>query len=157
MTFLKTFLLTLTFTVKAKIIFVKTFFLSQFRFLKGLGKAAKIEKLCSITLRSLIETENVVTPTSDGRDKVSLHLGHSERTRDEFYVLPDRRQIIQSANRLLFLLEEAGESDDGVWCEADINESSDLVREYMVLQKVHMSILTLLNTNFLKFVSRICL
>ena len=149
MTFLKTLLLTLMLAVKAKIIFVRAFFLSQFRFLKGLGKAAKIEKLCSITLRSLIETENVATPTSDGRDNVSLHLGHSERTRDEFYVLPDRRQIIQSANRLLFLLEEAGETDDGSWCEADINESSDLVREYMVLQKVHMSILTLSVTKYI--------
>ena len=99
-----------------------------FRFLRGLGKTANIEKLCSITLRSLIETENVATPSSDEPYGVSLHLGHSERMRDEHYVLPDRRQMVQSANRLLFLLEEAGETDDCPGWETAIPESTDPVR-----------------------------
>ena len=95
--------------------------------MKGLGKAAKIDKLCSSTLRSLIETENVATPAADSPNRLSLHIGHSPRMRDEHYVLPDRRQMVQSANRLLFLLEEAGEEDDGGWREEDINESLELV------------------------------
>jgi hypothetical protein len=89
--------------------------------MKGLGKLAGVENLCSITLRSLIETENMSSPSAKGQNDVSCHLGHSARVRDEHYVLPDRRWMIQSANRLLFLLEEVGERDDDEYGEEKMN------------------------------------
>lgn len=101
--------------------------------MKTLGKAAGVENLCSIRLRSLIETENMVTPSTLAQNSVSRHLGHSPRMRDEQYVLPDRRLAVKSANRLLFLLEEAGETNDGAWCEEDIPDSSDSVSDQSVL------------------------
>ena len=97
------------------VLFVCTYSFKQIsiRFLKTLGKTAGVANLCSITLRSLIETENMATPAPDGYSIASLHLGHTEKTRDEHYLLPDRRRMIQASNRLLFLFEEAGESDIG--------------------------------------------
>ena len=78
--------------------------------MKAIGKTVGVDKLGAIELRSCIETENVATP--DESSLASLHLGHTERTRDEFYILPDKRRFIKASNRLLYLLEEAGESDD---------------------------------------------
>lgn len=100
--------------------------------MKSLGKAADVENLCSVTLRTLIETENMCCPAFEGQNNVSRHLGHSPKMRNDFYVLPDKRWMVQSANRLLFLLEEAGESDDGPWCEGEICFSSDLVSDNSV-------------------------
>ena len=60
-------------------------------------------------MRSLIETENVLNMNSCA--SVSRHLGHSDQIRDEFYVIPDRRHMIQAANRLLYILEDAGENE----------------------------------------------
>ena len=97
----------------------------------AVGRVAGIENLCSTKLRSLIETENMISPVSDAQKLVSQHLGHSERMRDETYILPDRRWWIQAANRLQFLLEEAGESDDGAWREEPICKNTELVKHQL--------------------------
>ena len=111
------------------------------RFMKALGKAADVDSLCSIKLRALIETENKITPSSLAQNAVSHHLGHSPRMRDEHYVLPDRRLAVQCANRLLFLLEEAGETDDGGWCEEAICESADSVRDYWIMRRFDFNVI----------------
>ena len=95
--------------------------------MKGVGEAAGIKDLCSMKLRTLIETENMCSPSFDAQSGASLHLGHSEKVRDKHYLLFDKRILIQSSNRLLFLFEEAGEADDGPLCEEKISTSSDMV------------------------------
>ena len=100
--------------------------MSHLRFIKGLGKLAGVENLCSITLRSLIETENMSSPSAKGQNDVSFHLGHSARMRDEHYVLPDQRWMIQSANWLLFLLEKVGERDDDECGEENMNVTTPI-------------------------------
>ena len=88
------------------------------RFLQSIGKAGGIEGLTSIAMRSLIETENVLNMS--GTASVSRHLGHTDQVRDEFYVIPDRRHMIQAANRLLYILEDSGENDEVVEEEIEL-------------------------------------
>ena len=84
-----------------------------------------------MTLRTLIETENVCSPTFDVQTSASLHLGHTIESRDKHYVLSDKRWMIQSSNRLLFLLEKVGEADNSPTREENIDDNSDSVSVFM--------------------------
>ena len=76
-----------------------------------MGDSVKINGLNGITLRALMETENVLDVSNiPGSSEVSNHLGHSAKVRSRYYVLPDRRHHIQAAERLRDKFEEIGEN-----------------------------------------------
>ena len=80
-------------------------------YLRRMGESVKINGLNCITLRALIETENVLDDSNiPGSSEVSNHLGHSTQTRSRYYVRPDRRHCIQAAERLLHKFQEIGEN-----------------------------------------------
>ena len=97
------------------------------RYLKALGNMTKIKGLSFNVLRALAETENMVEDRLPGDSSTATHhLGHSEKVRDEYYVLADRRHYIQAANRLLFACEEAGDMEPGNWdVDSEDNSKSD--------------------------------
>ena len=79
-----------------------------------IGKSVGINDLRVSTLRSLVETENVLEHRSFGSrlpgssGEISKHLGHSVATAKRYYVEPDERHAVQAAFRIRFILEEAG-------------------------------------------------
>ena len=80
-------------------------------YLRRMGDSVKINGLNGITLRALMETENVLDVSNiPGSSEVSNHLGHSAQTRSRYYVLPDPRHHIQAAQRLRNKFEEIGEN-----------------------------------------------
>ena len=80
-------------------------------YLQRMGDSVKINGLNCITLRALMETENVLDDSNTpGSSEVSNHLGHSAKTRSVYYVRPDRRHCIQAALRLLHKFEDIGEN-----------------------------------------------
>ena len=61
------------------------------------------------------ETENVfqnVVSENSERTQVSSHLGHSEKIRDNYYLIRNRSTVVQAAFRLHSLFETAGEAED---------------------------------------------
>lgn len=97
------------------------------RYLQSLGDMTNVKGLSFNVLRALAETENMVEDRLPGSSsEATHHLGHSERVRDEYYVLRDRRHYVQAANRLLFACEEAGElKEDEEDEETDVEEEED--------------------------------
>lgn len=81
-------------------------------YIRKMGKKAKIKNFSCQMLRSLIETENVLDDSNPERDGLSHHLGHSAKTRQQYYVLSDRRHCVQASNRLSSKLEEIGEIEN---------------------------------------------
>ena len=79
-------------------------------YLRRMGDSVKINGLNCITLRALMETENVLDVSNiPGSSEVSNHLGHSPQVRSQYYVLPDKRHHVQAAERLRYKFEEIGE------------------------------------------------
>ena len=79
-------------------------------YIRKMGQRAQIKGLTCQLIRSLIETENVLDENAN-REAVSQHLGHTQQTRKQYYVIEDKRHSVQAANRLLWKLEDIGEAD----------------------------------------------
>ena len=90
------------------------------RYLKDLGDVSEVQGLCFNRLRQLAETENQLDSTDDDvpmpsrisdASRVTSHLGHSQSVAERYYTIKDKRSSVRAANRLLYLLESAGEKD----------------------------------------------
>ena len=74
-----------------------------------LGRRVGLPELTLSSLRAELETENSLTTNQS--EKVSLHLGHSQATAEQYYISRGKRHAVEASLHMLFILEECGEKN----------------------------------------------